>query len=430
MANTSTSGLLRFALIFAVVYLGSQLIFRMFFPEQFGGQAPASVVSMEAVDDTVKGGHHPKLTIQNATDQELQIVQRCPMAPVDVWFITQSATGGELRESLIATEVAVPCAHPTAVAPGAAITLDLGSWKYSLFSRYGLYEVQLPQSEELETGTGAVVSGSPAESQNQDGVITARFTIEQEGVITQMFRAFVTKPLLNLLILIASLMPGYNLGLAIILLTILVKLVLFIPTQHGLEGQKKMQAIQPKLEAIKKQHKGDAAKINEETMKLWKEHKINPFQSCLPLLIQFPVLIGLFFVIRDGSILALSRHLLYVPYSNLPWTFGTDFLGLNLLEPNAYIFPPLLVVLQFLQMKLTFAITERKKRKDSPVIDVPKKGEKPEMDPQKVQQQVMTYGLPLMIGFFAINFPSAVSLYWGVSTIFAIGQQLVVNRKG
>ena len=165
--------------------------------------------------------------------------------------------------------------------------------------------------------------------------------------------------------------------------------------------------------------------LQAETMKLWKEHKVNPFQSCLPMLVQFPILIGLFYVIRDGSILELSRHLIYPTYQDLSWSFDTNFFGLDLVKPNWVFMPIFLAVAQYIQMKLSFAINDKKKAKQI-VVEMEKA---PATDPMKMQQNMMLYGLPLMIGFFAIQFPAAVSLYWGVSTLFAIGQQLIVNRE-
>jgi YidC/Oxa1 family membrane protein insertase len=223
-----------------------------------------------------------------------------------------------------------------------------------------------------------------------------------------------------LLIFIASLLPGYNLGLAIIILTLVVKLLLFFPTQHAMEGQRKMQLLQPKLQDIKKQWAGDLQKQNEETMKLWREHRINPFSSCLPILLQFPVLIGLFYVIRDGSVLELSRHLIYPFYAHLDWQFGHAFLWWNLTKPDMLFFPAFLVILQFFQMKLSFHFAKKKGKKQE---------KKEEASPMEMQQKMMLYVLPFMIGFFALKFPVAVSLYWGVSTLFAIGQQLIVNRE-
>lgn len=157
-------------------------------------------------------------------------------------------------------------------------------------------------------------------------------------------------------------------------------------------------------------------------MKLWKEMKINPLESCLPMLLQFPILIGLFYVIRDGAQIEVARHMLYEPYQHLSWTLGHTLLGIDLLKPNLYILPPLLVVLQFWQVKMMMARTKKKEA----VVEV---GAKKSWMPELNQQSMMLYILPLMIGFFALSFPAAVSLYWGVSTLFAIAQQWFVMRE-
>ena len=367
----------------------------MFFPEPTNGVNGEGSIILKPIDATVKGGHHPEVTIKNTTGEDLVLKDRCPMPPFDVWKVV-----GEERTPLTAEETALPCEPLLSVPAGEKVKVDLGPWKYSLFSEFTNYEIQLPVS---------------------DQEIKSQFSIYEAGTITQLFRTFITKPFLNFLILVASILPNHSLGIAIIVLTLLVKLVLFFPTQHALEGQKKLQAIQPKIDEIRKKYKSDPQRMNQETMKLWKQEKINPMQSCLPMLLQFPFLIGLFFVIRDGAVLELSQHLIYAPYTDLDWVFNTQFIGFDLTQPSIYIFPPLLVILQFVQMKLSFAIAKKKKES--------KEKKKDEKSPQQMQQNIMLYGLPLMIGFFAIQFPAAVSLYWGVSTIFAIGQQIVVNRE-
>ncbi|MFH0851213.1 MAG: YidC/Oxa1 family membrane protein insertase, partial [Candidatus Peregrinibacteria bacterium] len=389
-------------------------VFRTFFPQAQNGQngAVAGVI-LKPVAAKVKEGNHPLVTLRNTTAQKLVLPDRCPQPPVDVFSVQGEGTGAVLTP-LTSTETALPCMPLTEVAPGAQVTIDLGPWKYSLFSQLQTYEVRLPSAAKLVSESGAILPVT--------GTLAARMTLYQAGPFTKLFRAFITKPFLNFLIFIASITPGHSLGVAIIVLTLVVKFLLFIPTQHSLEGQKKMQKAQPLLDEIRRRHKDDPKRMQEETMKIWKEHGINPFQSCLPLLIQMPVLIGVFYVVRDGSVLALSRHLIYPFYQHLDWTFGTTFLGLDLLKSNAFLFAPLLVILQFIQMKLTFAAA-RKKRQQSG---------KPESEGdknQQLQQKMMLYGLPLMIGVFAFQFPAAVSLYWGVSTLFAIGQQMVVNRE-
>ncbi len=394
--NRKLRDFVEFFLLFLALYIIVQFSLKLFMPQYFGDEKNGQNGRMLTMQDkTVKDGHHPVVIIKNTTEEDLALEDKCPMPPFEVFK-------GE--EKITTEETVLPCEALMEIKSGEKIKYDLSPWKYSLFSEMGEYKLVLTGTEE-----------------------EVEFKVHEAGPVTKAFRAFITKPFLNLLVLIASKMPGYNLGIAIIILTILVKLILYIPTQQGLEGQKKMQAIQPKIETVKKKYKDDPKKMQEETMKLWEEYGVNPFQSCLPILIQFPILIGLFFVIRDGSVLELSRHLLYGPHLVLCWCFGTQFLGLNLLDPSKIIMPPLLVILQFSQMKLSFAIA--KKKKDSKEHPSPGAKEKQKASSQEIQQKVMLYGLPLLIGFFALQFPAAVSLYWGVSTVFAIGQQLVVNRK-
>ncbi|MCA9370610.1 MAG: membrane protein insertase YidC [Candidatus Peregrinibacteria bacterium] len=373
---------------------------KFFFPEKFSPQHPQEGIIMQPVDATVKGQHYAELLVKNFSEEDIVLDDRCPMPPVDVWMV---ASDGE-RTPLTTEETALPCVPLLTIPKGETASISLAPWKYSLFSTYGTYDVALP----------VVRQGPPIET---------RFTYYEVGTMTQLFRTFISKPLLNGLVFIASMTPGYNLGVAIIILTLIVKLILFIPTQHAMEGQRKMQTVQPKMDALRAKYKDNPQRLQQETMKIWKEHGVNPWQSCLPMLIQFPILIGLFYTIRDGSVLALSQHLLYSPYQHLTWSFGTQFLGLDLMQPNVFIMPPLLMVMQFFQMKLSFAISKKKEEKKGN-----KKG-KEAMSQQEIQQRVMLYGLPVMIGFFALKFPAAVSLYWGVSTVFAIGQQLFVNRR-
>lgn len=398
--KTSRARLVDFLLMFIGVFLLLQLGTRWLFPQEPAGGLPPVVVAMESAK--LRLGHHPSLVVTNNATSGLTLPARCPNAPVDVVRIAADGLAGT---PLTATETAVPCPEAVVVQPGQKVTVSLAPWKYAYFSEAGTYDVRLPEALAQAAGSGAVTS--------------ARITMTEPGVFVQAFRALVTKPLLNLLVLIASVMPGHNLGLSIILLTVAVKLLLYLPTQHALEGQRKMQLLQPKMEELRRQYKGDPQKINAETMKLWKENDVNPFQSCLPLLLQFPVLIGLFYVIRDGSVLSLAREFLYASMSDIDLHFGTSFLGLDLMVPNWTVFPALLVAMQFGQMWLTFHIAKRKKKDDEKKAD-------PAME---AQQKVMLYVLPLMIGVFAFQFPAAVSLYWAVSTVFGIGQQLLVNRK-
>lgn len=419
MPDKRKSSVLEFAIIFLIVYVGTQFVFERMFPERYNRETE-SVVQLSMTDNTVKDGHHPIVTVRNDTAQPIVLQDDCPMPPFDVYKVRDPGESTEEFVELEADSTATECPGEIEIQSGDSYTYELAPWKYSLFDDFATYELRLPY-----------------EAQDGAQTATARFDVHEAGTITQIFRTFITEPLLNLLIFIASVMPGYNLGLAIIILTLIVKFILFIPTQHALEGQRKLQEIQPKIEELRKKYKSDPQKLNEETLKLWRKEKINPMQACLPTLLQFPFLIGLFFVIRDGSVLELSQHLVYDFYKDIPWSFNTSFLGFDLLKPSLFIFPPLLFVLQFSQMKLSFAIAKKKKDKKADVIDVPAKGKKAkkkkeakeEPSAQELQQRMMVWGLPIMIAVFAAQFPVAVSLYWAISTVFAIGQQLYVNRK-
>ena len=391
-----------FLLIFALVYLISEVGIRYFFPK-----APPvtefSTIILTPQSSSFRLGNPPMLTVKNETGKAFAIPDHCPMPPVDVF--AASGTGGALVP-LLSEETAIECKPFPPVPAGESATLDLSPWKYSLFSLPGTYEVH------LALGTGAVKTGTGAAPVTY---LTTQFSMHEAGTFVNIFRTFITKPFLNFLIFVTSMVPGYNLGIGIIILTLVVKIILFFPTQHSLEGQKKMQLLQPKIQELQKRLKDQPQKLHEETMKLWKQEKVNPFQSCLPIVLQFPILIGLLCVIHYGADMALAREFIYPVYQNLSWTFDTSFFGIDLTKPN-WIFPPLLVVMQFLQMKLSFSAVNKKQTVPADMS-------------QKLQQNMMMYTLPLMIGFFALQFPGAVSLYWGVSTLFAIGQQMIVNRE-
>ncbi len=396
-----------FLVLFFVVNWG----LKYFFPEQFGGkveQKPAVELTMQYKD--VREGTSPVVIIHNRTDKDLPLTKRCPLPPVDVAYVNMES-GGEKLDDLMANETAIACPEFENVPAKGQLTVDMTPWKYSLFGKLGQYELGLDVPEGF-TATGATTTPR----------VTARFELKEPGTAAKLFRTFISKPLFNGLVFIASYMPGYNLGLAVIFLTIVVKLILLIPSQHALKSQKKMQLLQPRMDELKKKYANDSKRMQEETMKLWKEMKINPFESCLPLLLQFPILIGLFYVIKDGAQIEVARHMLYEPYQNLPWTLGHTLLGIDLLKPNVWLMPPLLAVLQFIQVKMMMARTKKKEA----VVEV---GAKKTWVPELNQQTMMLYILPLMIGFFALQFPAAVSIYWGVSTLFAIAQQWFVVRE-
>jgi YidC/Oxa1 family membrane protein insertase len=191
-----------------------------------------------------------------------------------------------------------------------------------------------------------------------------------------------------------------NYGIAIILLTILVR-VLFWPLTHkSTVGMKKMQEIQPLMKEIQAKYKDNPQRLQQETWALYKEKKVNPMSSCLPMLVQIPVFIALFNVLRSAVELRYAPFLWIGDLSEPEALFASwfPFGGLNIL-------PILMAATMALQSALT-----------------PSTGD-------KTQQKMMMVFMPVMMLFMFYSFPSALSLYWTLSQVFSIVQMWLIRRK-
>ncbi len=221
-------------------------------------------------------------------------------------------------------------------------------------------------------------------------------------------------PLYNLLLIIIAIMPGGNVGLAIIIITILVKLVLFPLTQRSIEGQLKMKAIEPEIAAIKEKIT-DKTEQNTAIYALYKEKKLNPFSSCLLILVQIPVIIALYQVFLHG----LGDSSLVNAYSfvTVPESFNLNFLGFLDLGAPSLILAVIAGISQYFQGKLA------QSRQGKPT------GEGMSGQIAKSMQTQMLYVLPVFIAFISYRLAGAVALYWITSNIFTIGQELYTIRK-
>ena len=205
-------------------------------------------------------------------------------------------------------------------------------------------------------------------------------------------------PLVWVLNFFNNLIPNY--GVAIILLTILVRLLFWPLTHKSTVGMKKMQEIQPKMKEIQAKYKDNPQRLQQETWALYREAKVNPMSSCLPMLIQIPVFIALFNVLRSAVELRYAPFLWIGDLSEPEALFASwfPFGGLNIL-------PILMAVSTGLQSAFT-----------------PSAGD-------KNQQRMMMVFMPLMMLFMFYSFPSALSLYWFLSNLFSIVQMWVIRRQ-
>jgi len=225
----------------------------------------------------------------------------------------------------------------------------------------------------------------------------------------------------------------HNYGIAIILMTVIIRVILYPLMQKQMVSMREMQKIQPLMKAVQDKYKNDKERLNKELMALYKEHKVNPMSGCLPLIIQMPILILLFQVLRKfeyldsaGKIaggflwiprqvqiivegvpkfvagLAAPEQLIQLPGSGI---FGIQALG---------IMPFLIGGSMYIQQKMT----------STGGTTTGKGGGSSEQT-----QKMMTIMMPLMIGFMSFSLPSGLTLYWLTSTLLGIGQQYLINKK-
>ncbi|MCK5608596.1 YidC/Oxa1 family membrane protein insertase [Candidatus Pacearchaeota archaeon] len=333
------------------------------------------------------------IDIKNNGLQTIDIQNKCPKNPL----LVEIYSNGEWIEKGSETDTCNPENELIAeIKPEKSSTISFDAWSHEIFNEVGKYRIT------LETTLGEKTKQYFHE-----------INVSSPSFIRQGWNSLLYKPIFNTLIYFVSKLPGHSLGWAIFLLTFLIKLLLLGPNHKALKSQKALQKIQPQLDALKQKYKNDSQKLSQETMKIWKKHKVNPMGSCLPMLIQFPILIALFYVVRDG-LGVTDPNLFYEPLRafNLQ-NINPIFLGIiDLTKANKIALPLIVGGMQFFQIRLSLAKTKGANQNAA----------------MPMMNNMMQFFLPVMIAVFTASLPAAVGFYWGTSTLFAIGQQLVVNR--
>lgn len=233
------------------------------------------------------------------------------------------------------------------------------------------------------------------------------------------YEHFVHTPLYNLLMVLLDIIPGADMGLAVIALTLFVKLLLFPFSIKATRSQIKLKAIQPELKAIQTKYADNKETQAMMMMDLYKREKVNPFSGFGILFLQLPVVIALYRIFTYNGLPEIKFDLLY-PFVSAPESIGTGFLGL--VDLTIASLPLALVVglTQFIQIRI---INQR----------TLSTGAETKNDPQAAAMQSATksmqYVMPVLITVIAARFPSVVALYWITSNLFAIGQELWVKHK-
>jgi YidC/Oxa1 family membrane protein insertase len=247
-----------------------------------------------------------------------------------------------------------------------------------------------------------------------------------------IFNQLIYTPIYNLLVFVYNFLPFKDFGIAIIIITIIIKFLLIPLSRKQIESQKKMTELQPKIKEIQQKYKNDKEKQSRMLMELYKTNKSNPFSGCLPMIVQLVFLIAIYRVLFNISQanLMVDGSILYQFVHN-PGQINKLFLGLvdlstavNLGNITFSEIPKIILVLlaafsQYFQTKMLMA-----KQKS---VAKPQNDEKPDFS-QMMSKQMLFLG-PLLTLFIGIKFPSGLALYWLVSTVFMIVQQYFLEKE-
>jgi len=227
-----------------------------------------------------------------------------------------------------------------------------------------------------------------------------------------IFNQVLYYPLFNALIWLYNNIAFHDLGIAIVILTILIRFILYPLSRKAIQSQKAMSTLQPKIKEIQKKYKNKEEQA-KQMMALYKENKVNPMAGCLPILVQFPILIALYRVFFTG----LDPEKLNGLYSFVqkPESLNFIFLGLVDLSVRSITLAVIAGILQFIQAKMIMPKKDNSKKKEGLKIG--------NLDFSSLMGQQMTYFMPVITVFIALSLPAALPLYWIVITLFGIIQQ-------
>ncbi|MDO8530305.1 MAG: YidC/Oxa1 family membrane protein insertase [bacterium] len=233
------------------------------------------------------------------------------------------------------------------------------------------------------------------------------------GFFVDGFNAILYYPLFNLLVLIYNYLPGHDFGIAIIVLTIIIRFILYPISVKALTSQKALQKLQPQLQELQKKYKEDKEKLAKETLELYRKEKINPFSGLFLALLQLPILIALYQVFWNGLKVGELNHL-YAFVAN-PGQIDAFFLNLIDLSKPHLAFAIVAGVVQFFQTKM--------------LVPSQPKGQGKAGDMAMMMQKQMVYFFPFITVVILLRLPSALGLYWIVSGLFSIIQQYFILKK-
>jgi YidC/Oxa1 family membrane protein insertase len=241
-------------------------------------------------------------------------------------------------------------------------------------------------------------------------------------MISYLFHNGIYVPLYNGLVFLVDVVPAYDMGLAVIALTIVVRIIIYPLSQRAIHTQIAMKKIAPDVEKLKIKHKDNREEQGRAIFALYRERDVHPFASIGLVLIQFPVLIGLYWVFYAGGFPTVDPSLLYA-FIHVPPTVNMEFLGFVDMGEKHNVFLAVLVALsQLVYSRLSMG--PRQKVPDATPVEASFSG-----DFAKSFDLQARYVFPVMFGVISYFIVAAAPLYWFTSNVFMIGQEFVAGRR-
>lgn len=238
------------------------------------------------------------------------------------------------------------------------------------------------------------------------------------SVIGSGFTAIIYRPFYNGLVFLIGLLPTHDVGVAVVLLTIIVRFILFPLSRRAVQAQLAMKKIAPEIEALKKKYKDNAPEQSKAIFALYKERGVHPFAGFALILIQLPILLGLYWVFSRGGLPTINPSLLY-SFVHMPSTVNMQFLGLINMSARNIPLAVTAALSQFVYTRLSMGPSE----KTSPV-EASLSG-----DMAKSFEVQARYILPAIVGVIGFSLASAAPLYWTTSNTFMILQEYFSGRR-
>ncbi|MEZ4210777.1 MAG: YidC/Oxa1 family membrane protein insertase [Candidatus Paceibacterota bacterium] len=230
-----------------------------------------------------------------------------------------------------------------------------------------------------------------------------------------MFTTIFYEPIYNALVFLVNSIPGGDIGLAVILLTLIIKFILLPLHRKAIVSQIKLKQLEPKINEIKEKYT-DKQEQAAKTFELYKQEKINPLSGCLPILIQLPIIFALYKVFLNGFDFSSAEHL--YSFIKSPESVNINFLGFFDLTAKNLFLSVLAGITQFFQIDLAVKRNPQTKNDGTMQANI-----------SNMMSKQMRFIMPVFVGFISYQISGAIALYWSVNNIFTTVQEVLINKK-